>query len=83
MAFCRSVGSVKTLVRIDSVAGNTKAAPSPMTARVAVSWPADPARADSPEPAAKIQRPTVRVPRRPNLSPMLPAVRSRPAKTST
>src|SRR3954447_23514235 len=38
IALARSLGSVNTLVRIDSVAGMTRAAPTPMTARAAMSW---------------------------------------------
>ena len=41
MARPRSVGSGKTLVRIDSVAGMISAPPMPMNARVTISWSAE------------------------------------------
>ncbi len=82
MARARSAGMVNTLVTIDSVAGMISAAPRPMRQRVAMSWPADPAKADATEPSPKTTRPAVRAPRRPKRSPRLPAVSSRPAKTS-
>ena len=47
MARPRSVGSVNTLVRIDSVAGMISAPPTPMSARVAISWLGSVARAES------------------------------------
>ncbi len=81
MARARSVGTVKTLVTMDRVAGMIRAAPMPMTQRVAISWLADPAVADSTEPKPKMSRPMDSAPRRPNRSPRLPAVRSKPANT--
>ena len=72
----RSVG--KTLVMIDSVAGMMNAPPMPMNARVAMSWSAELASADSSEPRPKIARPICSAPRRPKRSPRLPAVSSRP-----
>ena len=73
---------MKTLVRIDSVDGMMKAPPMPMRARVAMSWPGEPAMADSADPAPKTIRPTLSAPWRPKRSPRLPALSSSPAKTS-
>ena len=83
MALARSAGSVKTLVRMDSVAGMISAPPMPMKARAPMSAPADPLNAAAADPMPKMARPAVRARRRPNLSPRAPAVRSRLAKTST
>ena len=82
MARARSAGTVKTLVTIDRVAGMINAPPMPITQRVAMSWPALPAVADSTEPMPKISRPMLSAPLRPKRSPSDPAVSSRPAKTS-
>ncbi len=81
MARARSAGTVNTLLMIDRVAGMMSAPPTPMRARVAISWVAEPATADATDPAPKTSRPTERPRRRPKRSPRLPAVRSRPAKT--
>ncbi len=67
---------------IERVAGMINALPMPMKARVAMSWFADPASADSTDPVPKIISPTCNAGRRPNLSPRLPIVRSKPANTS-
>ena len=83
MALARSAGSVKTLVRMDSVAGMISAPPMPMNARAPMRALAEPLKAASTEPTPKMARPAVRAPRRPNLSPRAPAVSSRLAKTRT
>ena len=81
MACARSFRSVKTLVMIDSVAGMTRAPPMPMTARMAIRWSAESAKAEPIEDTPMIARPIARAPLRPNRSPRLPIVSSRPAKT--
>ena len=81
IALARSFGSVNTLVRIDNVAGMTSAAPSPMTARAAISWPEVVASAPAADAAAKISSPAVRAPLRPRRSPSDPPVSSSPANT--
>jgi hypothetical protein len=78
----RSRGSRKTLVRIESVDGMISAPPTPISERVAISWVAEPASADSTDPRAKITMPTRSASLRPNRSPRLPVVSSRPANTS-
>ena len=67
---------------IESVAGMISAPPMPMNARVAISCEALPASADASEPSPKSAKPACSAPRRPNRSPMLPMVSSRPANTS-
>ena len=81
IAFARSRPG-KMLVMMDKVAGMISALPIPMNARLAMSWFAEPDKADSREPVPKIKKPAWRAGRRPYLSPTLPMVRSRPAKTS-
>jgi hypothetical protein len=66
---------------IERVAGMIIAPPTPMSARVAMSWSASLANADRIDPVPMIASPMARAPRRPNLSPSEPMVRSRPAKT--
>ena len=61
MALERPLGSVKTLVMIDSVAGMINAPPTPMKARVAIRASVDPARAEATDPVPKMIRPMVRV----------------------
>ena len=53
MALARSLGSVKTLVRMASVAGKMRAAPTPMAARAAISASARSASAASAEVSAE------------------------------
>jgi hypothetical protein len=81
MAWARSFGTVKTLVMIERVAGMTRAAPTPIRARVAISWPALPANALAVEAPAMMRRPRARAPRLPKRSPRAPMVSSRPANT--
>jgi len=82
MARPRSAGTVNTLLMMDRVAGMISAPPMPIRARVAIRWLGDPVRADATDPRPKMTRPAVRPRRRPKRSPRLPAVSSRPAKTS-
>ena len=81
MARARSAGTVNTLLMMERVAGMISAPPMPMTARVAMSWSAEPASADATDPMPKISSPMLSPRRRPKRSPRLPAVRRRPAKT--
>ena len=81
MAFGRSCAG-KMFVRIESVVGMIAAAPRPISPRDAISSVADPDSAASAEPAAKMTRPVISARLRPKRSPRLPAVISRPAKTS-
>jgi hypothetical protein len=71
----------KVPVMVDSVEGMTRAAPSPITVRRAISWLAPDTVMAMPDPAAKIASPASRVRRRPNRSPSAPAGSSRAAKT--
>ena len=71
----------KTLVRIDSVEGITNAAARPMIARAPVTTAAESAVEARTVPNRKTVRPACRAPLRPNRSPMVPAVKRRPAKT--
>ena len=80
MACGRSAGG-NTELRIDRVAGITKAAPTPITARHPIRAPAEPASAAPAEPTAYSTSPPTRAWRRPNRSPMVPAVTRRAAKT--
>ena len=82
IALPRSSGG-NTLVMIDSVAGMMNAPPMPMNARVddQLVGRLD-ANAEASEPRPNTTSPTCSAPRRPNLSPRLPAVSSRPANTS-
>ena len=59
------------------------APPMPMSARVAISMLADPAKADSTDPMPNTTSPAASALRRPNRSDKLPVVRSNPAKTRT
>ena len=83
IALPRSTGFVKTFVRIDSVDGMMNAPPMPISARVAMSVDADPAKAEASEPVPKTARPKASALYRPKRSPRLPAVSSSPANTIT
>jgi hypothetical protein len=69
-------------VMIDSVVGMIIAAPTPITARTAISWPASLSWVATSAPPPKTARPASRTPRRPRRSPMAPAGSRSPAKTS-
>ena len=81
IARARSPRSVNTLVSSDSVDGNTIAAPTPITARAAISAPAlsisPPARLARPN----TDRPASSIPLRPNRSDRLPAASTEPANS--
>ena len=72
----------KMFVMIESVVGMIAAAPTPISAREAISSVELLEIAASSEPAPKIPKPTNRARLRPNRSPRLPAASSRPANTS-
>ena len=78
MALARSAGTVKTFVRMDSVAGMIAAAPIPITTREAMSSPAELDMAASAEPSPKTTRPPARVRCRPMRSPRLPKDEQQP-----
>lgn len=74
--------SSKTVMRIDSVLGINRAPPMPISTRAKISISALPAQVASTEAAPKTARPMIMTLRRPYRSDRLPAVSSRPAKTS-
>ena len=82
IALARSVGSRNTLVRIASVAGKMKAAPTPISARPTISDPAEPTEPAYAEVAPNSTRPTISDRLRPNRSPSPPAASRRPVNTS-
>ena len=71
----------KTFIRTARVAGITKAAPRPITARKVISSPGEPENAASAEPMPNTTSPPSSTFLRPSRSPSRPAVNSRPAKT--
>ena len=81
IASARSRRSVNTFVSSDSVEGNTIAAPTPITARAAISVPglsvSPPARLARP----KTESPASSIPLRPNRSERLPAASTDPANS--
>ena len=81
IASARSRRSVNTFVSSDSVEGNTIAAPTPITARAAISSPglsvSAPARLARPN----TDRPASSIPLRPNRSERLPAASTDPANS--
>ena len=78
IALARSAGTVKTLVRMESVAGMIAAAPIPITTRQAMSSPAEVDMAARAEPSPKTTRPPARVRWRPMRSPRLPKREQQP-----
>jgi hypothetical protein len=80
MAVPRSPGG-NTLAMIDSVEGMTNAAATPMTARAPMIMPAVSATTAIAEPARNSASPNCSAPLRPNRSPSVPALNSRPANT--
>ncbi len=72
----------KTFIRTARVAGMTKAAPKPITARQVTSSPGDPDMAAKAEPTPNRMMPKSSTFLRPMRSPSRPAVNRRPAKTS-
>ena len=81
MALARSPRSVKTFTSSERVEGNMRAAPSPITARAAMSSLVVPASAPATLPAAKTPRPASSMPLRPWRSLRLPAASTRAANT--
>ena len=81
MARARSDGSVKTLVRIDSVAGMMNAAPKPWMARVAMRVVGSDTIEQASDPRPKTTRPNRNVHLRPRRSPVLPAMSRKLANT--
>ena len=79
MALARSARSVKVLVMIDSVVGNTSAAPTPMTTRAPMSASVEPARAARTLPRPKMISPMMSERRRPNRSLNVPPTSTRAA----
>ncbi len=67
----------------DSASGVTRAAPTPMTARAAITVSTSPASAPTTEPARKTPSPAISIRRRPNRSPSSPAGSISAAKTTT
>src|SRR5438552_4566641 len=65
IASARSRRSVNTCVSSDSVAGNTIAAPTPITARAAISWPGLPVNPPARLARPKTARPASSMPLRP------------------
>ncbi len=83
IALARSIGSRKTLVMMASVAGKISAAPTPMSARPAMSPPADVDRSRrAPTSRPNTTSPPTSIFLRPYRSPSPPAARSRPVNTS-
>ena len=76
----RSRPSAKVVVRIESAAGESRAAPSPCNARNAISDPSDQARPSSREKTVKIPSPVMKSRRRPSRSAIRPPSSSRPPK---
>ena len=81
-AIRRSRGSVKVVVTIESVAGNTSAAPTPMTTRATINAFRLVAHDAAAEANPSMSRPVMSARFRPKRSPRLPAGSSKPAKTS-
>ena len=81
MARGRSSGG-KIDVMIDSVAGIVNAAPMPITPRLAMTSDASVASPAMRAPTPNTPRPASRQRRRPNRSPIAPALSSRPANTT-
>src|SRR5439155_458364 len=79
IASARSRRSVTTCVSSDSVAGNTIAAPTPITARAAISWPGLPVNPPARLARPKTARPASSMPLRPNRSERLPKASTDPA----
>ena len=79
-AFCRSLWSVNTVVRMASVAGKMKAAATPISARAAIRVPVAWLAAAAAEKIPKKTSPTCITPLRPSRSPIPPPARSSPEK---
>ena len=77
-ALFRSGPSSKVVVMIESVDGDTTAAPKPCTARAAMSTPVDPARPQTREATEKISTPMRNIRLRPRMSPARPPSSRKP-----
>jgi hypothetical protein len=82
IAMVRSRASVNVATRIASAAGMTSAAPSPCTARAAISPPPLPASPEASEESVKIARPVRNTRRLPYTSATRPPTSSSPPSTS-
>ena len=74
--------SGKTLAMIDSVAGMISAAPTPISARIAITWPALSATSAPRLASPKTVIPAWSASLRPSRSPSVPNTSSSPEKTS-
>ncbi len=82
MAVLRSLTSANVATMMASVVGISMAAPTPWTARLAMSTPPLPARPAASEDSVKTARPIMNSRRRPNTSASLPPTSSSPASVS-
>ncbi len=82
-ALLRSAPSLKVVATIERAAGERIAAPSPCTARAAISWPGLAARPPASEASAKRISPPMKRRRRPSRSASRPPSRRKPPKVST
>ena len=82
IAMVRSRALVNVATTIASDAGSTSAAPSPCTARAAISTPPLPARPAASEESVKMARPARNTRRLPKTSATRPPTRSSPPSTS-
>ena len=82
MAVLRSLALVNVAMMMASVAGISSAAPTPCTARLAMSTPPLPASPAASEESVKTARPTPNSLRRPYTSASLPPTSSSPASVS-
>ena len=81
IALPRSSGG-KTLAMIDSVAGMISAAPTPISERIAITWPAESATSAPRLASPKIAMPDCSASLRPRRSPSVPNTSRSPANTS-
>ena len=79
----RRSSSSKTTMRMDSVDGMISAPPTPIATRTAIISPGLATKTAASDAAPNRSRPMIMTFRRPNRSPRLPEVSSRPAKTRT
>ena len=78
----RSAPSAKVVVMIERAAGETIAAPSPWTARAAISHPSDCAIPPANDATENRTRPSMNMRRRPSRSAIRPPSRRKPPKVS-
>ncbi|OJU83561.1 MAG: hypothetical protein BGO11_04925 [Solirubrobacterales bacterium 70-9] len=82
-ALLRSAPSLKVTATIERAAGERIAAPSPWTARAAISWPESAASPPASEASAKRTSPAMKRRRRPSRSASRPPSRRQPPKVRT